>query len=316
MRLVCCSKFFEETLVVFREHAQVANLILEVGDTLNAKTEGIARILLGVDATEFEYVGVNHTATENFYPACMLAEAATCATADVARDVHLGTWLGEGEIGWAQTYLGVWAEELTCKGEHDLLEVGEADVLVDIESFYLVEEAVGTGCDSLVTIHSAWTDNTYRGLLLLHNTCLNTGGVATQEDILGDVAEFALFHEESVLHIACRVVSGKIHLGEDMEVVFYLWSVGKGEAHALEYLYYLILDDRERMASAKLNRVGGTGKVECLLSVLLSGELVTQTVDFVESECLDLIDKWTKDAFVLWCYIAKVCHEVVDGTLA
>ena len=85
--------------------------------------------------------------------------------------------------------------------------------------------------------------------------------MAAQENVLGYIAQLTFFYEEGVLHIAGGMVSGKVHLGEDMEVVLHLRTIGKGEAHALKYLYYLVLDNRERMASAELNGVRSTGKI-------------------------------------------------------
>ena len=39
-------------------------------------------------------------------------------------------------------------------------------------------------------------------------------------------------------------------------------------AHALKYLYYLVLDNRERMASAELNGVRSTGKIR--INIIIS----------------------------------------------
>ena len=92
----------------------------------------------------------------------MLAEAATLTATDEAGDVHLGTGLCEGEVAGTQTNLGVGTKHLLGKREQHLLEVGERYVLVDIESFHLMEEAVGAGCDGLVTINAAWADDANR----------------------------------------------------------------------------------------------------------------------------------------------------------
>ena len=75
---------------------------------------------------------VYHAAAQYLYPACMLAEATAFTATDVARNVHFGTWLGEGEVAGTQSYLGVGAEHLTRKGEKHLLKVGEAHALIYI----------------------------------------------------------------------------------------------------------------------------------------------------------------------------------------
>ena len=90
----------------------------------------------------------------------MLAEAATLTATDEAGDIHLCRRFCEGEVRGAQTDAGVWAEHLLGKRQEDLFEVGERNVLVDIEAFHLMEETVGTGSDSLVAIDTTRTDNT------------------------------------------------------------------------------------------------------------------------------------------------------------
>ena len=52
--LVGCFEFLEETGVVLGEHTEVGDAVLQVGDALDAHTEGIAGVLLGIDAAELE----------------------------------------------------------------------------------------------------------------------------------------------------------------------------------------------------------------------------------------------------------------------
>ena len=96
--LVGALEQLEETDVVLTEEAKVLDLIFKVGNSLYTHTECVARIDLAVDSAKLEYVGVYHTTAQNLDPACVLAERAALATADVPADVHLGTWLGEWEV--------------------------------------------------------------------------------------------------------------------------------------------------------------------------------------------------------------------------
>ena len=96
--LVCRLKLLEEAYVILGEHTEVLHLILKVSDALDTHAEGIARVNLAVDAIELEYVGVDHTATEDLYPASTLTEGASLTSTDVAADVHLGRRFGEGEV--------------------------------------------------------------------------------------------------------------------------------------------------------------------------------------------------------------------------
>ena len=140
-----CHELVEETNVVLREKTQVLHLIFQVGDALHAHTECISLVGLAVDAVRVEYIGIDHAATKDFHPTGVLAEAATLTTTDVARNVHLGTRLCEGELAGTQTDFCVSTEHLTRKGEQHLLEVCERYVLVDVKTFHLMEETVRTG---------------------------------------------------------------------------------------------------------------------------------------------------------------------------
>ena len=175
--LVCCFELLEEARVVFREHTEVADTVLQVGDALDTHTEGVAAIDGAVDAAGFEHVRVNHSATEDFHPAGVLAEAAAFTAADVTADVHLGAGFCEREVAGTQTDFRIGAEHLTGKGEEHLLQVGERYVLIDIQAFYLMEEAVGTGADGLVAIDASRTEDAERRLVGFHIVCLVAAGV-------------------------------------------------------------------------------------------------------------------------------------------
>ena len=123
--LVSSLKFLQESSVVLREHSQVAHAILEIGDSLDTHTKGVSAIYLAVDAALLEDIGIDHTATEDLNPSGVLAESATLAAADMARDVHLGTRFGEGEIARTKANLGVGTKHLAGKRQKNLLQVGE-----------------------------------------------------------------------------------------------------------------------------------------------------------------------------------------------
>ena len=112
---MCSLKLVEEAHIVLREHAQVFHHIFQVGDALDAKSKGITAVHLAVDAARLEHIGVNHAATQNLYPASVLAETAAFATAQHARDIHLGAGLGEWEVTGAQPDFGVFAKEFLYK---------------------------------------------------------------------------------------------------------------------------------------------------------------------------------------------------------
>lgn len=82
--LECALELFQEAGIVLREHAEVTYTVFQVGDTLHAHTEGIARVDAGVNTAGVKVVRVYHAAAQNLYPACTLAERAALAAADVA----------------------------------------------------------------------------------------------------------------------------------------------------------------------------------------------------------------------------------------
>ena len=65
-------ELFQETGVVFREHAQILHLVFQIGDTFDAHAEGISRIDAAVYAVGFEHGRVYHAASENFHPSVCL----------------------------------------------------------------------------------------------------------------------------------------------------------------------------------------------------------------------------------------------------
>ena len=182
--LPCACEFVEEADIVFGEHSEVLYLILQVRDTLDTHTKSIAGINLAIDSICIKNSRVYHAATKYLYPTSMFAERTALTATKMATDIPLCTRLCKGEITWAKTYLCVRSEHLLREEKKHLLQVCEAHVLVDIESFNLMEEAVGTGCDGLIAIDAAWADDAdgRRQLAvlimhLLHDTSLYARGV-------------------------------------------------------------------------------------------------------------------------------------------
>ena len=84
------------------------------------ETECKARILLGINATLFENVGVNHTAGTKLKPARVLAGGTAVTAANLTVDIKLKAGLDEGEEAGTKSYLNVTLEDL---GEHSLHKV-------------------------------------------------------------------------------------------------------------------------------------------------------------------------------------------------
>ena len=194
----------------------------------------------------------------------MLAEVATLTATDVAGDIHLGTRFCEWEVARTETNLGICTKHLTGKGKEHLLEVGETYVLIYIETFYLMEETVSAGADSLVTVNAAWAEHTDRWLMSFHIVSLVARSMAAEKHILGNVVAVGLLYKEGVLHVAGWVVGSKVEHRKYVLVVIYLRTLEKGKAHASENVDNLILHYGEWMAGTECYRVGGTGQVDII----------------------------------------------------
>ena len=64
---------------------------------------------------------------------------------------------------------------------------------------------MGTIADGFVAIDASWADDADGWLLHLHHTALYGTGVGAKDNV-----RMAL-DEEGVLHVACRMVFGKVH---------------------------------------------------------------------------------------------------------
>ena len=163
-------EFVKEPHIVFGEHAQVLHSVFQVGDAFYSHAERIAGVFFAVDSACVEHIGVDHTASEYFHPSGVLAESASLSAADMAGYVHFGRRLGEWEVRRTEAYLRALSEHLACKVEQRLFQVGERHVLVYIEGFHLMEEAMRACRDGFVSVNSARTDDAYRRFGRGHDT--------------------------------------------------------------------------------------------------------------------------------------------------
>ena len=305
---MCALELVKEADIVLAEHAQVLHHVFQVGDALYTQSEGITAIDLAVDAAGLKHGGIYHAATQDLDPAGVLAETAALATTQHAGDVHLGTGLGEGEVTGTQADLGLGAEQLLGKVQEHLLQVGKGHILVNVQAFNLVEEAVGAGCDRLVAIHAAGADDADGRLLAFHRAHLDRTGVAPEHDVAGHIL-IILLDEEGVLHVAGRMVGSKVQRAEHVPVVLDLGTIGDGEAQAGEDVDDLLAYNRDGVTCAQLCGESGTGDVDLVLLLgLLLGSLA-QGIDLLSSEILEFVEPLTQFAFLLGSHVAELVEQ-------
>ena len=235
----------------------------------------------------------------------MFAEAATLAAADVAGNVHFCRRLCEGEVRRAQANLRVRAEHLAGESEQHLFQVGERHILVDVQALHLVEEAVRARRDGLVAIHTPRANHANRGRRVFHHAALHARSVRAQDHI------GMRFHEESVLHVACRMIFGKVHCAKHMPVVFDLRTVGERKAHASEDVDDLLLHERERVACSQSDGVGRARQVQCGVIVLRRRQLLLQGVETVLERRFELVEVDAHLLLLVGSHVAELRHKLV-----
>ena len=192
--------------------------------------------------------------------------------------------------------------------EH-LLEVGERYILVDVKAFDLMEEAMCTCRDGLVTIDATWTNHTDRWLLLVHHTNLHRRGVAAQYD------DWVLLHEERILHIACRMIVGKVERAIDVPVILHLGTLGNREAHTGEDVNDLLANKAQGVTCAHLVGIGRTSQVNIRIDVVFRLIFCLEGLDLLGSSSLQCIQLLAKFALLVSSHIAELCHQASDLAL-
>ena len=106
---------------------------------------------------------------------------------------------------------------------------------------------------------------------MFHSSCLYGRGVSAKYDVLFHIFLIG-FDEESILHITCRMVFGKIHGSEYVQVVFYFGTVGNTEAQPMEYINDFILYNAQRVTCSQFDGISRTGKIHFGCAVILGFE--------------------------------------------
>ena len=110
------------------------------------------------------------------------------------------------------------------------------------------------------------------------------------------------------------MVSGKVQHGEHVLVVVDLGTVVECEAHALEDVDDLILDNGQRVTGTQSDRVGRTRQVLVVVAGIGRGDLLAQGVDLVLSGFFQFVDLDAYGLFLVSGHIAEVCHDGIDLT--
>ena len=171
----------EEAGVVLDEEPDVLDAVLDHGEAVEAHAESVAGKFGGIEGgvatafvDRFEDSGVDHAATGDFDPLGSFSF-------DLKLHVDFEAWLGEGEEVWTEANFRIVAEHGAVEEFESAFEVGETDVIVDIETFELVEDREMGRVDFVAPISRAGSDNFDGRILLLHGAHLYAGSVRAEK---------------------------------------------------------------------------------------------------------------------------------------
>src|SRR5947209_7316924 len=112
---------------------------------------------------------MHHPRAKHLHPTAVFTGAAALAITDGTIHVHLGTGFGEGEVTPTEAYPPILAEQFASSPLEAALEICHRAVLIDQQTFDLVEHGLVRGIDGLVAVDLARNDDAYRWPHLLHH---------------------------------------------------------------------------------------------------------------------------------------------------
>ena len=174
-----------------------------------------------------------------------------------------------------------------------------------------MEECMGTITDRFIAVYTSRTDDADRRLRMFHSSCLYGRGVSAKYDVLFHIFLIG-FDEESILHITCRMVFGKIHGSEYVQVVFYFGTVGNAEAQSMEYINNFIFYNAQRVACSQFDGISRTRKIHFGGTVILGFKNFFQCSDTFLSLVFQLVQFHAHLFFLLGRYVAEVCHQLIN----
>src|SRR5437867_10676318 len=144
---------------------------------------------------------------------------------------------------------GIGAKQFAHEKLKRALQICDADVFIDIETFDLVKLRAVSRVDFLTAIGSAGRDHTNGRRRRLHCSNLHSRSVSSKQTAVRQI--------KSVLLGACRVFRRRVERVETMPFVFNVGSVRQREAHSPENLDRPLEHSRKRMKRADLVRCSG-----------------------------------------------------------
>ena len=155
----------------------------------------------------------------------------------------------------AETHRRLRTEDLAEEELEGALEVGEADLVIDVQRLDLVEDAQVGGVDLVTAVGGTGGDDANRQFLhRLQGADLHARGVGAHEPAIGQI--------EGVALIARRVVGRGVEGVKAVPLGLNLRAVGQGETHAPQGAHRQVADLGERVQAAAVGRAARQGQVD------------------------------------------------------
>ena len=174
----------------------------------------------------------------------MFAYTASGSRTQKTSYIHFGGRLGKGEIRRSETNLYRRPKQKGCKIVQDFFEVGKADILIDVQTFDLVELHMGSGRNRFVAVNPARRNSAQWQLSLHHFLDLHGRGMGPQQisRIQG--------HKESVLHIPSRMVCAKMEGLKIVPIVHQFGAIGPTKAQFAEEIEHEVAGEGQGVSGA------------------------------------------------------------------
>src|SRR5690606_36369718 len=245
---------------------------------------------------------MHHTATEYLYPSRLLTNIASFGAADETSYIHPYARLCESEIRRPESHLHILPIHLLHEEIKCLLQICEGDILIDIQSFNLVKEAMAPRTHSFIPIYPSRIDAPDRQLSFLHFSYLHIARMCAKKPVR------VLLHIKRILHIAGRMMLVQVQRCEVVPIVFDLRSLSHRKSQSLEYRDNAIPHQCDGMPASQRNGITRQAQVDrrsgrtSLLIIRLDGFILCL------HEVLELIHHLSELTFLIRWNILHLRH--------
>src|SRR3990172_4007570 len=303
------SELCQKTKIVFKVKPDIVDAVTKQSHSFDPHTEGIARVFFRVITDILQDVRMNHSRTSDLEPTIVLADRTSLLPAHETGNIHVCARFGKREE--CRPELVLHRASVVLPGERDErpLPLAHGNIPVHIEPLELVEDHVASGADRFIAVDAPGHDDANRGLLSLHHPNLDRRCMGAQENVLR--------YKKGILHIARRMIGGKIQSGKVMEIVLNIRARGNSEAHSAKDGLQFFQRLGDGMLRAGRPRPTRQGNIELLRKTLFSsGQRSLFAVEFSLNEGTQLIQCASYDLFLISRDAPEFFEQLRDNSLA